>query len=205
VDSGEELDDLRTDVLRAAMQVNGRCPLCAIGRASSIDHYLPRRVYPEFAILAENLTPACERCNRLKGDVCVDSGDAPFFHPYLDNVPNERLLLADVEVARSVAVRYTVSDSANDSLTLAKLRHHFERFDLGSHYRQEAVIELGNTALAFSWVHASRGPELLQELLIQERDRRTAERGINQWDVALYSALADEPAFFDGGFAQLLS
>lgn len=61
------------------------CPLCGSLGGRSLDHALPRRLFPEFSILRENLVPACTMCNTdEKGGTYRGRRPERFIHPYYD-------------------------------------------------------------------------------------------------------------------------
>jgi hypothetical protein len=62
------------------------CPCCGEdGAPGTLDHYLPKDVFPELAICLANLTPMCDRCQREKSTKYIsDSGYKTFIHPYFD-------------------------------------------------------------------------------------------------------------------------
>ncbi|MBY5523567.1 HNH endonuclease [Rhizobium leguminosarum] len=64
------------------------CPMCGSPMTGSLDHYLPKEVYPEFSIYSKNLVPACPACNSgTKG--LTYHGKEPserFLHPYFDKM-----------------------------------------------------------------------------------------------------------------------
>lgn len=64
----------------------GSCPMCGSLGGRSLDHALPRRHFPEFSILRENLVPACTICNsNQKGDIYRGTRRPErFIHPYYD-------------------------------------------------------------------------------------------------------------------------
>lgn len=61
------------------------CPLCGSLGGRSLDHALPRSLFPEFSILRENLVPACTICNTdEKGGTYRGRRPERFIHPYYD-------------------------------------------------------------------------------------------------------------------------
>lgn len=62
------------------------CPMCGSPVTGSVDHYLPKEEFPEFAMMAANLVPACIQCNSgAKGRTFQGSKPAErFIHPYFD-------------------------------------------------------------------------------------------------------------------------
>ncbi len=47
---------------------SGRCCYCEYNGAQTIDHFFPKRYFPEKAFQWENFVPACSSCNTYKGD-----------------------------------------------------------------------------------------------------------------------------------------
>lgn len=62
------------------------CPMCGSLGGRSLDHALPRRRFPEFSILRENLVPACTICNSDEKGGTYRGRLRPerFIHPYYD-------------------------------------------------------------------------------------------------------------------------
>lgn len=63
------------------------CPMCGSLGGRSLDHALPRRRFPEFSILHENLVPACTMCNTDEKGGTYRGIRRPdrFIHPYYDS------------------------------------------------------------------------------------------------------------------------
>ncbi len=62
------------------------CPMCGSLGGRSLDHALPRSLFPEFSILHENLVPACTMCNSDEKGRTYRGVRRPdrFIHPYYD-------------------------------------------------------------------------------------------------------------------------
>ena len=72
------------------------CPMCGSLKTGTLDHYLPKTYYPEFAIYSKNLIPACD-CNTLRKDSY--RGDSPTerpLHPYYHSCLENRLYRAGI-------------------------------------------------------------------------------------------------------------
>lgn len=68
------------------------CPLCGSLGGRSLDHALPRSLFPEFSILRENLVPACTMCNTdEKGETYRGCRPERFIHPYYDRWASQPL------------------------------------------------------------------------------------------------------------------
>lgn len=63
------------------------CPSCGEdGTPGTLDHYLPKEIFPELAICIDNLTPMCTTCQGHKSThyLTVKHKKA-YFHPYYDH------------------------------------------------------------------------------------------------------------------------
>ncbi|GGI20498.1 hypothetical protein [Oxalicibacterium faecigallinarum] len=58
------------------------CPMCGGSSVSTLDHVLPKREYPEFAVLSYNLVPSCDGCQRRRSS---KGKSIEFVHPYFDH------------------------------------------------------------------------------------------------------------------------
>ena len=70
------------------------CPACGeSGRPNTLDHFLPKGVYPQFAIVPHNLFPMCDACQGAKLEKTGDADDPKFFiHPYYDRFSVPKLV-----------------------------------------------------------------------------------------------------------------
>lgn len=61
-----------------------KCTYCGIGEISSMDHFVPKNNYPEYAVHPYNLVLCCATCNSKKGELFKEDGQLIFFNPYFD-------------------------------------------------------------------------------------------------------------------------
>ena len=83
------------DALRASAP-NNICPYCGQRTVSTLDHYLPKTIYPVLAVTPINLVPACGDCNKVKLDFQPPDSEGQILHPYFDDVTSEVWLEARV-------------------------------------------------------------------------------------------------------------
>lgn len=64
------------------------CPCCGSHSVpGTLDHYLPKTSFPEFAVLLANLTPMCNACQEEKGaSYLTEDGNRRFIHSYFDEI-----------------------------------------------------------------------------------------------------------------------
>jgi len=74
------------------------CPACGeLGRPNTLDHFLPKDLYPHFCITPVNLFPMCDACQLAKGTKVGDAQSPRFFiHPYFDAFVGEQVLKLDI-------------------------------------------------------------------------------------------------------------
>jgi hypothetical protein len=198
---GKPFEFIRDELLAAA---GGLCPLCARGSAASLDHYLPQKQYPEFSVLVLNLVPCCERCNRLKGDLVKRVDGARFLHAYFDELPDEEILIANVDTDPSVFVSFSIK--LTPALTLEQynnLEYHFSTLQLDSYYRKEANTELFDRLEAAEEYYSFDGAQGVRKYLDREYRSARASRGPNYWRAALFAGLSRSVEFCEGAFKRL--
>jgi hypothetical protein len=72
------------------------CPMCGSPKTMSLDHLLPKEVYPEFSIFSKNLVPACD-CNTKRRTNTVDHlTQGRVLHPYFDSCLQYRQLTSTI-------------------------------------------------------------------------------------------------------------
>ncbi len=118
------------------------CQNCTIGEVSSLDHFLPKEEFPEFAVHPYNLIPSCGKCNGHKSTIWKNDDKTLFINLYTDILPKEQYLfvkridLSDDNVDVTFEVR---NDNNIDADTFNLIKNHHdklklcERFTLDSH------------------------------------------------------------------------
>jgi uncharacterized protein (TIGR02646 family) len=101
-------DDVK-DALRH--ETKGKCAYCESHiehiSYSHIEHILPKSIRPLLVCIWQNLTLACERCNKNKGDYF--SEEAPLLNPYADDVENEVCFHGPMAIDRSDTAKLTIA------------------------------------------------------------------------------------------------
>jgi hypothetical protein len=184
------------------------CPYCNVGESSTLDHYVPKELYPEFAVLSKNLVPCCSSCNTRKGErfVSEDANIRLLLHPYYDVIPEEAVLSLDARIVdSSMILNYRISQPPNiDEELLGKLRTHFEILDLANRYRINALVYLREQRHSLHRLYGDEedGDRVSREL-IQYAEDCESEYGFNHWRAVLCRELALYSEFCDGGFVVL--
>jgi hypothetical protein len=186
------------DKIRSAPEYN-RCPLCGQRDVSTVDHYLPKARYPKFSVVPCNLVPACFECNKKKDATRPSDSAELTFHPYFDNLGNDKWLTAEILTSPNPSIRFGVVPSQSwDSLTSQRVIHHFRKLKLNDLYSSQASNELVSIAFANAKVFQSDGAAGLKSQLHVAALSRSVRP--NSWQSALYSGLVKSEWYCDGGF-----
>ncbi|MEU1424980.1 HNH endonuclease [Kitasatospora sp. NPDC005751] len=182
------------DALRQAAP-NGICPLCAVGVVSTLDHVMPKAIFPALAVTPLNLVPACGDCNKTKTDRAPATAREQFIHPYYDNLDGVTWLHAEPLFEDPVRIVFSVRTPPDTDPDLtARLTHHFTALKLAERYAAHAAQELLSQAKLIRDLRTLPDPGQLREHLDQQADTRSAANP-NSWQSAMYRALADSDRF----------
>jgi hypothetical protein len=199
---GKSLPEWRGAIL--ANNTGGRCPMCAVGRASTLDHYLPEGIFPEFASLPLNLVPACSICQKHKRELYRGDGSPLFLQLYFDELPvTERFLFADVDVVgTSISLDYRVDPPGSISQGLGqRLESHFSRLRLREIYVTEGVGEFSDKRSELERLLTSGATaDDVSEYLRHEAATVAASRGVNHWRAVALSAFSESHKLCSGAF-----
>jgi 5-methylcytosine-specific restriction endonuclease McrA len=178
----------------------GICPYCDHGPVSTLDHVLPKTLFPDFAVSPSNLVGVCSECNFLKRSVAPERAEEVFLHPYFDNVEEANWLVATVVPGPIAAVVYEAQaiDAWSDVLN-KRVKGQFDSLNLARLYGAQGAREISSQAVFWAKIHDSAGREALRRDLAEQANTRGALNR-NGWQAALYSALSVSDWFCDGGF-----
>ena len=169
-----------------------RCPYCALGHSSTLDHYLPKSRYPDFSVTPCNLVPACRDCQSKKGFRIALSPSLQTLHPYFDggHFVTETWLVAAIHPGTPFSATFN-ADPPNhwSAIDQDRVRQHVEQHALASRFAIESASELAILRTLNRSHRASGQTDLIRASLEAQRDANIAIHR-NSWQSALYSALA---------------
>jgi hypothetical protein len=73
-----------------------RCPFCDQRNISTLDHFLPKTLFPSLVVAPCNLVGACMECNKIKKDFAPQTAEEVGLHPYYDDITGSTWLVAEV-------------------------------------------------------------------------------------------------------------
>jgi hypothetical protein len=179
-----------------------RCPYCGFGEVTDLDHHLARSVYRALAIYCRNLVPSCHNCNNRKRTAGGANPNEQFSHPYFDEYPADRFLLAQATVspASGLRVEFAVvqcGGMADD--VFARLRFQFSRLELNRRYEAQVVDFVMSHRASIEEV-AEHGSDALRGWLSRMYAVHERSYGLNDWRTALIHSLLHSEDFCEGGF-----
>lgn len=179
---------------------HGICPFCDHRSVSTLDHLLPKRLFPVLAVTPDNLVGVCSDCNKTKLSFAPKTAEEVILHPYFDDVEGERWLTAKIVVGPVAAAIFQPQAVAvwPDALN-SRIRRQFVMLGLGALYGAQAAREISAQAFLLGKIYDSHGSGGVREELARQAETREASR-INCWQAALYRALAESDWFVTGGF-----
>lgn len=174
------------------------CPMCGSTHSGTLDHFLPKEDYPQYAVYSKNLVPACS-CNSRRGRLLTgESAEERLLHPYFDDCLTRRLLIAKFEQLGAIPkTSLTINCDKRDPLYPA-INFHAQSIVLKSSilkhisdtwsklYRRpgEVVRNLNKNHL---------DPRTVKQILLEELDYLDAfYESKNNWRSVFVAGLLDE-------------
>lgn len=177
-----------------------RCPICGHGMVRTLDHFLPKRMFPALCVDPMNLLPACADCNHVKGERIPTDGGATLLHPYLDRIDQDAWLDAQVTDRGSVWLEFFVSPPPHwERVLVERARYHFKLFGLAKLFAVQANRSVHSIRRQLAAMLGAGGKDMVRAYLADEAETRLAAR-LNGWEGVTYRALAQDDAFCSGGF-----
>lgn len=187
------------DALRGSAP-NDICPYCAQRTVSTLDHYLPKSIYPVLAVAPINLVPACGDCNKVKLDFQPLTAEDQILSPYFDDVTADVWLSARVQddAGRPVVQFFANPPAAWPSELAARLNTHLRNLKLPALYTAHAAEELVTVRDLLQRLCKAGGASDVRARCLEEEEMRRSVH-LNGWQAAFYRALADSTWFCSVG------
>jgi len=197
---------LATEIKNAVIQLyKRRCPYCGVPTApTTIDHFVPRAEWAEFAFYSLNLIPSCYDCNHDKGtQVWESDGRRKFINPFYDAFLSIRFF--GFEVIPDAQLGF---DDPVFNLTYSQTLTVAERATVADHFRLLGV-ENKITAFIRSRVKVIRRRyrreicdqtltvQALGDDLRKDVEAEAAVNGVNSWMAIAVRTILDNPTYLN--------
>ena len=165
------------------------CPACGEdGTPNTLDHYLPKDVFPEFSVTILNLFPMCDICQGAKGvQFNDDEGKRLFIHPYFDDFTVQQVLVLDIRGPFNAPTSIELSPHPDIERELQELiRRHISKLEIPARYYRYFQ---SNYLRLLRLVGKMRNKGLnVREQLENFRDM-ALEKSINSWGYIFYDSV----------------
>jgi len=179
------------------------CPYCLERTTETLDHYLPKALFPLLSVTPINLIPSCDTCNRKKLDDLVLKKEDLFVHPYFETLFGFNWLSAKVSkdgTDERPRVDFGVKADTSVSTALAKrIAKQFEKLELARLYSVQAGVEINSLRLPLELILTSDGiAGVKKDLVRQEKQWLDSREKI--WKAVMFRTLSRSQWFCSGGF-----
>lgn len=179
------------------------CPYCLINEPETIDHYVGKTEFPEYAVLLKNLIPCCFSCNNIKDKKWRFAFKRRFIHFYNDTFIAHRFLHCDLVFTVGnylPKIQYFLIKDPNITLDeFAIIQSHFSDLDLLNRYSKRAGVIFSTELANLQNSYRNKGVNiavLINELAGQQHSK-ALEFGINYYESVLFGAMANSLEFID--------
>ncbi|SGZ03442.1 HNH endonuclease [Moritella viscosa] len=166
------------------------CPCCGeSGKPGTLDHYLPKSIYPELSVVVENLTPMCTDCQELKGnDVKDEDGNKIYIHPYYDPI---ELVLIELDIwppyENPSAFIASVPNNIPEPLR-SLVRRHIHEIDLVVRFEEFCSIEYSDLLSTLAEEQDDEGREAVSKT-IRRFLNKAKKQSPNRWEAIFYRGI----------------
>jgi 5-methylcytosine-specific restriction endonuclease McrA len=180
-------------------RISNDCQNCTIGEVGSFDHYLPKDIFPEYAINPKNLIPSCSKCNSFKGINWKQNGKRLFLNPYLDILPEKQYLFVEINVDKNdLDIKFQIDNRNGLPIDLFEiLESHYTRLYLCSRFSENcerAINEVKTEILKYS---QKLSFDEIKETIIECADDNRKMFGYNHYIYLLQIALVNNSSFIE--------
>lgn len=176
------------------------CPFCSQRKVKSLDHFLPKTLYPAYAITPYNLVPCCSDCNKDKDTLDADTAGEELIHPYYDDLGDLIWLNAEVIERAPISFQFTVNDfSEEDEILHARISNQFKVLSLGKLYSSHASEELENIRYTLQML-SETGDAIALNKHLETHYNSCFDRNPNSWNSAMYRAVLNSDWFKEQNF-----
>ncbi|MCQ6271010.1 hypothetical protein M8J71_10995 [Pseudarthrobacter sp. R1] len=178
---------------------NGLCCYCQYGKASTLDHFVPKAVVSALAIDPWNLVPACSDCNHEMLDEFSNQEERQFLHPYFIPAIGRWLYAEVVEGSPATLQFFANPDSALPDALRHRISNQHTELKLSGLYAIVSAQDLAEISNNVRRIYAAGGASAVQDHL-REMSQDCFAADVNNRRGVLYEALANSPWYYGGGF-----
>ena len=179
--------------------VQSKCPHCGLSEPETIDHYLPKDIFPEFSILPINLVPMCGRCNNIKNTDWKVKNNRNSIHFYFDEFIDKKFLYCELIYRNQMDVEPTAKFKLVKSEEITEsqfevIKNHFKTFNLYDRYSKHIVETI--SCKYETCKESGLSIEINKATLKGEINSKSRRYGVNYWEVCVLEAILNSENFW---------
>jgi hypothetical protein len=167
----------------------GRCPLCNMTRASTLDHTLPKAKFPWLAVTPLNLVAACKDCNTGKNDKVSEGTLSPYFDAWAVSTNWVEAVIEDPSNPKKLTFRTKRPDEFTGE-QYDSVKAFFSEAEMCERYEESATAEYWDFWNGLCDHFIDGGIDELKRELKSRHDGAFAIHA-NSWRAATYKAWYD--------------
>lgn len=174
-------EDLREDLYALSPHV---CPICEKSWGyddQTLDHILPKKKFPQYAITPLNLVVTCNGCNKKKNTKYGKNINQGVIHPYFNSMDLSimlecvlKIINNDIETIIQLKSRDTLLAHRNDlsEESYQRLVYFFDQYKLGERYSILARQSLQNIIDMYTDYEVKTQIELIEDINDENNTQR---------------------------------
>lgn len=184
-----------------AISTNDQCPLCGFGQVKTLEHHLPKQLFPALCVTVKNIFPVCTDCNFSKNDSIPQSYQDQTLHPYFDDLSGQRWLYASVEKSMPASVEFYVKPPGAWTADFAnRVRGHFSAFGLSRRFSIQANRMIAGQRVWLQGLHDKTGKVGVSDTL-REMAESYMDVNLNKLEGVVLESLSMSSWYCAGGFS----
>ena len=180
----------------------GLCPLCGgLGHTWTLDHYLPKAIFPSYSVHPSNLVPSCRDCNSGKNASFGAGVHEQTLHPYFDQAQffEERWIVASVQKCNPILIQFECIPPNHWSISdKERVRSHFTDYKLAYRFSVQAGAEISKVVELRTKSLRNLTPQGFNDYLYDNAN--STDFVLNGWSRTMYAALAELDWFIQTDF-----
>ncbi|WP_394497135.1 HNH endonuclease [Shewanella sp. ENK2] len=160
------------------------CPSCGLLPANTIDHYIPKELYPEFSIFSKNLIWMCGTCNGKKAQYWKELTYRGIINFYIDDIPSFNFIGCDISNNNGILKatyflkNYKLTNHPNIVM-------HFDKLKILNIYKEHIPTKLGEIVADLRSYKGKIDKKRVKGILLTQYFQRREDFGVNDWKAGL--------------------
>lgn len=164
------------------------CPYCGILPALTVDHYVPKELYPDFSIYSINLIWTCGTCNGKKLQYWKEATYRGIINFYIDDIPSFNFLGCQVTSNNGILkADYFLKERKLTNYPIVV--NHFDKLNILDLYRDHIPTKLGEIIADLKSYRGILDGKKVKNILLTQYLQRRKDFGINDWKVCILKGI----------------